>query len=155
MRRLLDRMTFVVVGVTAGLCLVLATGLVWWFVTQQLDEVVSWLDPDPLVAVGWFAAAMVLVVVVSAGAGFVATRSWRQRVEEASQQLLHLASRFANGEARLTPVHSGISEIDEVSGVSVPGDCGGAVGWAGSTTVSETMTARSDCGESRVIPAEV
>ncbi|WP_076259349.1 sensor histidine kinase [Intrasporangium flavum] len=117
MRRLLDRMAFVVVGVTAALCLVLATGLVWWFVTQQPDAVVSWLDPDPLVAVGWFSAAMVGVVVVSAGAGFVATRAWRQRVEDASQQLLHLASRFANGEARLTPVHSGISEIDEVSGV--------------------------------------
>ena len=117
MRRLLDRMAFVVVGVTAGLCLVLATGVVWWFVTQQPDQVASWLDPDPLVAVGWFTAAMVVVVAVSAGLGFVATRSWRQRVEDASQQLLQLASRFANGEARLTPVHSGISEIDEVSGV--------------------------------------
>jgi signal transduction histidine kinase len=117
MRRLLDRMTFVVVGVTAGLCLVLAVGVVWWFVTQQPDEVASWLDPDPLVAVGWFAAAMVAVAFVSAGVGFVATRAWRQRVEDASQALLQLASRFANGEARLTPVHSGIAEVDEVSGV--------------------------------------
>ena len=117
MRQLLDRMTLVVVGVTAGLSLLLATGVVWWAIDRRQDVIKQWLDTDPAVGIGRFAAGMLGVAAVSALAGFLSTVTMRRRIERAAKELVSLASRFAAGEARLAPVHSGIREVDDVSGV--------------------------------------
>jgi signal transduction histidine kinase len=116
-RQLLDRMTLVVVGVTAGLFLVLSVGALWWAVEQQPEVVEEWLRTDPTVGVGRFAAVSLGIAAVSALAGFLSTLAVRRRLERAAKQLVHLASRFAAGEPRLTAVHSGIREVDDVSGV--------------------------------------
>ena len=66
--------------------------------------------------------ARVAGVLLAAGAvgvlvGHLATMGIRRHVERASQDLVAVAGRLAAGEARLTPVRSGIAEIDTVSEV--------------------------------------
>ena len=97
MRRVLDRMALVVAVVCAGLVVLLSTAVVAWAVTQQPGTVTAWIASDPSVGIARFGAVM--------------------HVEQSSQELVHLATRFAAGEARVTPVHSDIDEIDHVSGV--------------------------------------
>ena len=117
MRRLLDRMALVAAGVTAGLCVLLGTGIVWYVVTTRPQVVREWLGTDPSTGVGRFALAMIACAAVSAGIAYLATWSMRRLVQDAASDLVELATRFAAGEARLAPLHSGIAELDEVSGV--------------------------------------
>ena len=116
MRRVLDRMALVGAVVCAGLFVLLSTVVVAWAVTQRPDATTSWVS-DPSVGVVRFGALMLGVGAISGGAAYLSTLGARARVEQSSQELVQLANRFAAGEARLTPVHSDIDEIDHVSGV--------------------------------------
>jgi len=102
--------------VCAGLFVLLSTVVVAWAVTQRPDATTSWVS-DPSVGVVRFGALMLGVGAISGGAAYLSTLGARARVEQSSQELVQLANRFAAGEARLTPVHSDIDEIDHVSGV--------------------------------------
>lgn len=117
MRRLLDRMTSVVAAVCAGLFVLLSTAVVAWVVLQRPEAVRDWLLADPSLGVARFGAVMLGVGVLSGLVAYFATLQTRQHVERSSKELVQLATRFAAGEARLTPLHSDIDELDHVSGV--------------------------------------
>ena len=117
MRRLLDRMALVAAAVSAGLCVLLTTAVVVWVVTERPAAVRDWLGSDPSVGISRFAGVMLAVGALSGVIAYLVTLGTRSRVEQSSQELVQLATRFAAGEARLTPVHSDIEEIDQVSGV--------------------------------------
>jgi signal transduction histidine kinase len=116
-RRTLDRMALVVAAVCAGMSVLLSTGLVAWVVTQRPGVVRDWLGSEPTLGVARFGTAMLVVGAVSGLVAYAVTQAARQHVERSSKELVDLATRFAAGEARLTPVHSSIDEIDHVSGV--------------------------------------
>jgi signal transduction histidine kinase len=116
-RRTLDRMALVVAAVCAGMSVLLSTGLVAWVVTQRPGVVRDWLGSEPTLGVARFGTAMLVVGAVSGLVAYAVTQATRQHVERSSKELVDLATRFAAGEARLTPVHSSIDEIDHVSGV--------------------------------------
>ena len=103
--------------VSAGLFALVATGIVWWAVTERPAIVREWIEVDPLMGVARFGAVMVAVGVLCALVGTLATTGMRRRVERSSGDLVALASRFAAGEPKLSPVRSGIAEIDTVSDV--------------------------------------
>jgi signal transduction histidine kinase len=109
-------MAFIVAAVTGGLCAVLATGVVAYVVMQQPEAVRAWLG-DPGTGVGWFAGAVVGCALVSGVIAYLVTLPIRRHVQKSSTELVELATRFAAGEARLTPLHSDIAELDDVSGV--------------------------------------
>ena len=117
MRRTLDRMALVVAAVCAGLSVLTSTAVVAWVVTQRPDVVREWLGVEPTLGVARFGAVMLVVGAVSGVVAYAVTAGTRQHVERSSKELVELATRFAAGEARLTPVHSSIDEIDHVSGV--------------------------------------
>ncbi|NUR15741.1 MAG: sensor histidine kinase, partial [Dermatophilaceae bacterium] len=117
MRRMLDRMALVVAAVCAGVCVLLATAVVAFVVSSRRDVVTEWLASDPSTGVARFGAVMLAVGAVGGVTAYLVTLGSRARVERSSKELVDLATRFAAGEARLTPVHSEIDEIEHVSGV--------------------------------------
>ncbi|WP_374968510.1 sensor histidine kinase [Terrabacter sp. BE26] len=117
MRGVLDRLALFVATVCAGLCVLLSTAVVAWTLTQRPGAVGQMVASGPSVGVARFAAVMVVVAVLSGVAGYALTSRIRAHVEGSSRDLVELATRFAAGEPRLTPVHSDIEEIDLVSGV--------------------------------------
>jgi signal transduction histidine kinase len=100
-----------------GLPVLKTTGVVAWVVTQRPEVVRDWLGSEPTLGVARFGTAMLVVGALSGLAAYAVTLGTRQHVERSSKELVDLATRFAAGEARLTPVHSSIDEIDHVSGV--------------------------------------
>ena len=117
MRGVLDRLALVVAAVCAGLSVLLSTAVVAWALTQRPGAVGQMVSSGPSMGVARFAAAMLVVGVLSGAAAYVLTARIRAHVEGSSRDLVELATRFAAGEARLSPVHSDIEEIDLVSGV--------------------------------------
>ncbi|NUR81921.1 MAG: HAMP domain-containing histidine kinase [Dermatophilaceae bacterium] len=117
MRRMLDRMALVAAAVCAGVCVLLATAVVAFVVSSRRDVVTEWLASDPSTGVARFGAVMLAVGAVGGVTAYLVTLGSRARVERSSKELVDLATRFAAGEARLTPVHSEIDEIEHVSGV--------------------------------------
>jgi signal transduction histidine kinase len=117
MRGVLDRMALVVAAVCAGLGVLLSTAVVAWALTQRPGAVGELLASQPSTVVARFGAAMLVVGALSGLAAYVLTARSRARVQRSSRELVELATRFGAGEARLTPVHSDIEEIDLVSGV--------------------------------------
>ena len=114
---MLDRMAFVVAAVCAGVCVLLATAVIAFVISSRRDFVTDWLGSDPSTGVARFGAAMLAVGAVGGVTAYLVTLGTRARVERSSKELVDLATRFAAGEARLTPVHSEIDEIEHVSGV--------------------------------------
>jgi len=110
-------MALVAAAVSAGLCVLLTTAVVVWVVTERPAAVRGWIGSDPSVGISRFAGVMLAVGALSGVIAYLVTLGTRSRVEQSSQELVQLATRFAAGEARLTPVHSDIEEIDQVSGV--------------------------------------
>ncbi len=114
---MLDRMALVVAAVCAGVCVLVATAVIAFAVSTRRDVVTEWLVADPSAGVARFGAVMLAVGAVAGVTAYLVTLGTRARVERSSKELVELASRFAAGEARLTPVHSEIDEIEHVSGV--------------------------------------
>jgi signal transduction histidine kinase len=114
---MLDRMALVVAAVCAGLCVLLATAVIAFVLSSRRDVVTDWLAADPSAGVARFGATMLAVGALSGVTAYLVTLGTRARVERSSKDLVELATRFAAGEARLSPVHSDIDEIEHVSGV--------------------------------------
>ncbi|MFM6852359.1 MAG: sensor histidine kinase [Terrabacter sp.] len=114
---MLDRMALVVAAVCAGVCVLVATAVIAFVVSSRRDVVTEWLASDPSAGVARFGAVMLAVGAVGGLTAYLVTLGTRARVERSSKELVELATRFAAGEARLTPVHSEIDEIEHVSGV--------------------------------------
>jgi len=110
-------MALVVAATSAGVCVLLATALIAFVVATRRDVITDWLAAEPSVGVARFGAAMLVVGVLGGVTAYLVTLGTRTRVERASKNLVELATRFGAGEARLTPVHSEIEEINHVSGV--------------------------------------
>lgn len=117
MRGVLDRLALVVAAVAAGVCVLLSTGVVAWALTQRPGALSDMVASEPSVGIVRFGAAMLVAGALAALAAYALTTRSRARVEGSAKELVHLATRFAAGEARLSPVHSDIEEIDLVSGV--------------------------------------
>jgi signal transduction histidine kinase len=116
-RAVLDRLTITVAAISAALCILLAMVVVWLAVTQRPDFVTEWVRADPSMGIMRFGGVMVVAGIAAAVAAVVVTATLRRRVERSATELVALANRFAAGEARLTPVRSGIAELDTVSDV--------------------------------------
>ncbi|MDN5768197.1 MAG: HAMP domain-containing histidine kinase [Humibacillus sp.] len=117
MRRLLGRLTLVAAGVTAGLTTVVVAAVLWWAVTERPGQLLEWVSTDLRLT-----AAMIVALVLAAGivgvlGAVVGTLALRRRAAGAAADLVDLASRFSAGEARLSPVRSGVREIDHVSDI--------------------------------------
>ena len=117
MRRLLARISLTSALVSAVVAALLATGAVWWAVTMRPGTLTAFITQDPITAVARFAAVMLAAGALGVLAGHVATVRPRGQIERGSQDLVAVAKRLSAGEARLTPVRSGIAEIDTVSEV--------------------------------------
>jgi signal transduction histidine kinase len=116
-RRQLARTSLTSALVCALVVTVPATGVVWWVVTSRLQSMTARLAEDPTTGVARFAAVMLGLGALGVLAGHLSTARERTHVERAAQDLVAVAKRLAAGEARLTPVRSGIAEIDTVSEV--------------------------------------
>jgi signal transduction histidine kinase len=116
-RRQLARTSLTSALVCALVVTVPATGVVWWVVTCRLQSMTARLAEDPTTGVARFAAVMLGLGALGVLAGHLSTARERTHVERAAQDLVAVAKRLAAGEARLTPVRSGIAEIDTVSEV--------------------------------------
>lgn len=114
---MLDRMALVVAAVCAGACVLLATAVVAFVLATRREVMTDWLAADPSAGVARFGTAMLVVGAIGGVTAYLVTLGTRTRVERSSKELVELATRFAAGEARLTPVHSEIDEIEHVSGV--------------------------------------
>jgi signal transduction histidine kinase len=112
----LARTAAVAAAASAAALAVLATVLAWLGVAVW-PEIVAQLDDDPSTTVLRVAAVTLLLAVPSAGIGILATTDLRRRLTESVAGLVGLAGRFGAGEARLSPLRSGISELDTVSDV--------------------------------------
>lgn len=117
MRGVLDRLALVVAAVAAGVCVLLSTGVVAWALAQRPGAVGEMVAFEPSVGIVRFGGAMLVAGALAALAAYALTTRTRARVEGSAKELVHLATRFAAGEPRLSPVHSDIEEIDLVSGV--------------------------------------
>ncbi len=117
MRRQLARTSVVSGVVTALVAVVLATAAAWWAITSRPDSLDEWLLLDPTLGVARVVGVLLVAGIIGVVAGHLATTRTRRHVEGASQELVAVAERLAAGEARLTPVRSGIAEIDTVSEV--------------------------------------
>lgn len=117
MRRLLDRLTLVVAGVTAGVTALLAAAVVWWVAANRpllsRDSALA----DPALAALRLGAVVLGAALVGALVAAAATVAVRRRAVNAAVDLVHLSLRFAEGEARLRPLQSGVHELDRVSEV--------------------------------------
>jgi len=116
-RRRLDHIVLLTTLATAGAAAVGMIAVIAYVVTQRPDVVRAWLIGDPAVGVGRFALAAALVCAVAVLAGVLASLPWRLGLVRRSGELVALANRFADGEARLKPVHSGIEELDRIAEV--------------------------------------
>ncbi|MEO5746042.1 MAG: HAMP domain-containing sensor histidine kinase [Terracoccus sp.] len=117
MRRQLDRLTLIAAGVTAGLTTLVVAAVVWWVVTQRPKVVGDWVSTDLRQTAALLVALVLVAALVGALAAVASTLTMRRRATRAAADLVTLASRFAAGEARLSPVRSGVREIDHVSDI--------------------------------------
>lgn len=111
----LHRTAVLAAAVSAAVLTLLVAAAVWLGVTQQPD-VVRQLVSDPW-AVARAAGVTVLLAVPAVGAGILATVALRRHLTDSTAQLVSLAGRFGAGEARLSPLRSGVTELDTVSDV--------------------------------------
>ena len=117
MRRAIDRVALVTAATTAGVAAVGTTGVVAYVVTSRADVIRDWLDTDPSVGIAGFAGAAAIVCLAGLALGHLASLPLRRLLERSATALAQLSDRFANGEARLEPLHSGIEQLDHVSDV--------------------------------------
>jgi signal transduction histidine kinase len=115
-RDLLTRTAAVTAAVSAGVLALLATTLAWYVATRSPD-VVRRLADDPWSTVPGVVGVLLLLALPSAGIGFLASSGMLRHVCDSVVELVGLAGRFGAGEARLSPLRSGIAELDTVSDV--------------------------------------
>lgn len=116
-RRTLDRVTLVTAATTAGVAALGTTGVMAYVVTSRPDVVRDWLATDASVGIMRIAAASAVVCLAGLAVGHLASLPIRRLFERSATALAQLADRYANGEARLEPLRSGIGELDHVSDV--------------------------------------
>lgn len=116
MRGLLAR-TAGTAAATAGAVLAILTGAAAWVAVTLWPGAVAELVADPGAIAPRAAAVALLLAVPSAGIGILATSRVRRFVTDSTAELVALAGRFGVGEARLSPLRSGIGELDTVSDV--------------------------------------
>jgi signal transduction histidine kinase len=115
-RDLLTRAAAITAAVSAGVLALLATALAWYEATRSPD-VVRRLADDPWSTVPAVVGVLLLLAVPSAGIGLLASSGLLRRICDSVVELVGLAGRFGAGEARLSPLRSGIAELDTVSDV--------------------------------------
>lgn len=117
MRRVLDRLALLTAGIALGLLVLLTALLGWWAASERPTQLAQVAVREP----GWWALRFLVVLAavgaLSLGAALFATRGLRRGMAEAVDDLMHQARRFGTGETRLTPLRTGIDELDAVSDV--------------------------------------
>lgn len=117
MRRLLERLTLVAAGVTAGLTTAVVAAVLWWAVSEKPGQLVEWASTDLRLTAAMIVALVLVAGIVGVLGAVAGTLALRRRAVGASADLVDLASRFSAGEARLSPVRSGVREFDHVSDI--------------------------------------
>lgn len=116
MRGLLARTAIMASAVAAAALVLLVAGLAG--VAEAIwPQALSRLGGDSGTVALRVGGAALLLAVPSVGVGLLATRTMRRGVADSLEQLVTLASRFGAGEARLSTLHSGITELDTISDV--------------------------------------
>lgn len=115
--RLLARLALVAAGVTAVVTAAMVALALWWGVAQHPSALRQWVTADLGRAAVAAAVAVVVAAVLGVLVSLVVTIADRRLATTAADDLLDLASRFSAGEPRLSPVRSGVREIDLVSDV--------------------------------------
>ena len=111
----LHRTAVLAAAVSAAVLTLLVAAAVWLGVTQQPD-VVRQLVGDPW-AVARAAGVTVLLAVPAVGAGILAWVALRRHPPHSPPPLVRLAGGWGAGAARLSPLRSGVTELDTVSDV--------------------------------------
>ena len=91
--------------------------MAWWTATQRPELVTEWVSTDIRLTAALLAALVLAAGLVGVLAAVGSTITMRRRSARAAADLVDLASRFSAGEARLSPVRSGVREIDHVSDI--------------------------------------
>jgi signal transduction histidine kinase len=117
MQRLLDRVALVTAAATAAVAALGTTSVVAYVVIRRPEVVRQWLDAEPAVGIARFGLAATIVCFLGVAAGLLLSQPMRRRLTRSAGDLVALARKFGNGEARLKPVRSGITELDLVADV--------------------------------------
>jgi signal transduction histidine kinase len=115
-RGLLAR-TAVLAAASAAVALATLATVVVWLSADRWPGFLADLRTDPGSTALRVAAVTFLLAVPSAGIGILVTGRVRRFVTDSCAELVALAGRFGAGEARLSPLRSGIGELDTVSDV--------------------------------------
>jgi signal transduction histidine kinase len=116
-QRVLDRAAMVTAAAAAAVVVIGTTSVIAYVVTVRPEVIRDWLELEPSVGIARFALAASVVGFLAVAGGLLASLPMRRHLIRSANELVALANKFANGEARLKPVRSGITELDNVSDV--------------------------------------
>lgn len=117
MRLLLQRLTISAAGVACACSAILLAAATWWSLRNRTDLVIERVADEPFLTALRLGGVALVLGAISVGLAQLCLLPWRRRVERSTDALVDQARRFADGEARLTTLRSGLAELDLVSEV--------------------------------------